>query len=132
MQVQTYLSCAQLPGLKRFVRGVHSLLSLSRATVRHPGYLLSRGRVQDGEHRGSGHPAAVHEGLRPEQRSGNIQAVVSVHGGGQVGENLTEEAASPQHTDRGHSGSECVQLTLFVSAEPAADRPAASGRMRTR
>ena len=109
-----YLSSALLPGMKRLVRSVHSLLGLSRATVCHPGYLLPSGRVQHREHRGCGDPAAVHVALRPQQRSGDIQAVVSVHGGGQAGEDLPEEAASPQHTESGHAGAECVCGTLTV------------------
>lgn len=101
-----YLSGVLLPGVKRLVRSVHRLLGLSRAAVSHPGYLLPSGRVQDGEHRGCGDPAAVHVALRPEQRSGDVQAVASVHGGGEAGEDLPEEAASPEHTDRGHTGGE--------------------------
>lgn len=111
---RTYLSSALLPGMKRLVRSVHSLLGLRRATVCYSGYLLPCGRVQHGEHRGCGDPAAVHVALRPQQRSGDIQAVVSVHGGGQAGEDLPEEAASLQHTESGHAGAECVCGTLTV------------------
>lgn len=100
-----YLGRVLLPGVKRFVRSVHRLLGLRGAAVRHSGYLLSGGRVEDGEHRGSGDPAAVHVALRPEERSGDIQAVASVHGGGQAGEELPEEAAGLQHADSsGHTG----------------------------
>lgn len=134
---RTYLSSALLPGMKRLVRSVHSLLGLRRATVCYSGYLLPCGRVQHGEHRGCGDPAAVYVALRPQQRSGDIQAVVSVHGGGQAGEDLPEEAASLQHTESGHAGAECVcvgrslwRLCVPAARWPTVRPPAASRRFQ--
>lgn len=99
-----YLSSVLLPGLEGPERSVHGPLGVSRATVRHPGDLLPGGRVQDREHGLSRGPDPIHEALRPEQRSGHVQAVVSSHGGGQADEELPEEAARAQHTEGGHVG----------------------------
>ncbi|KAF3838977.1 hypothetical protein F7725_017694 [Dissostichus mawsoni] len=108
---------APLPGVKGSVGSVHSQLGLGRAAVRHPGDLLPGGRVQHREHRGCGDPAAVDVALRPEQRSGDIQAEAPLHGGGQAG---------PQHAERGHNRGESV-CGESVCAEVCVQRCAGSG-----
>lgn len=125
-----YLGCGALPGLKRLVGGLHRLLGLCGPAVRHLGQLLSGGRVQNREHRGCRDPAAAQVALSPEQRGGDVQAVMSAEGGLEDGGHLPEEPAAPQRSDGGHTREEETgrgeqQLELLDAAESA--EPSASG-----
>lgn len=123
-----YFGRALLPRMKRRVRCVHRLFSFSRATVRHPGDLLSGGRVQDGEYGGCGDPSAVHVALGPQQRIGDVQAVVPAASCAQHGsscsrgvrEDEPKKTATSQQTKSGHCTALRSILTgRFTDPEPA-------------